>query len=193
MTNELSKIIEVENGIKNNPEWKKELTKKLHKKVSWDVVTLQMYSTAACMYEVTPLAVVIPENINDIVTTVNICREYRVPVLPRGAGSSLPGNSVGEAVILDLTHHFKNIIDSNDNLTKADVGVVLNNLQEKEKERGLKFAPDPSSGNVCVIGGMLGNNSGGPHTIKHGNMYKHVQEVNIVLSNGRIFTATSLK
>lgn len=180
------------NGYKNNFEWKYELEKQLGNKISWDVVTLQMYSTAACMYEVTPLAVVIPHNINDIVKTVNICKKYNVPILPRGAGSSLSGNSVGEAVILDLTHHFKKIINLDNNLAKIDVGVVLNDLQDEEKKRGLKFAPDPSSGNVCVIGGMLGNNSGGPHTLKHGNMYKHVEEVNVVLSNGKIFNAKNI-
>lgn len=180
------------NGYKNKSEWQEALENKLGKKVSWDVVTLQMYSTAACMYEVTPLAVVIPDNIDDIITTVNICNKYKIPVLPRGAGSSLSGNSVGEAVILDLTHHFKKIIDLENNLARAGVGVVLNHLQDEEKKRGLKFAPDPSSGNVCVIGGMLGNNSGGPHTLKHGNMYKHVQEVNVVLSNGKIFNAKNI-
>lgn len=192
MKSNLSESIISGNGFNNNTEWKKELTEKLNEKVSWDVVTLQMYSTAACMYEVTPLAVVIPENIDDIITTVNICRQHKVPVLPRGAGSGLSGNSVGEAVILDLTHHFRDIVDLDNNLAKADVGVVLNNLQAKEKERGLKFAPDPSSGNVCVIGGMLGNNSGGPHTLKHGNMFKHVQEVNVVLSNGKTFNAKNI-
>ncbi|MCZ7602089.1 MAG: anaerobic glycerol-3-phosphate dehydrogenase subunit C [Melioribacteraceae bacterium] len=179
-------------GSKNISEWQAALENKLGNKISWDVVTLQMYSTAACIYEVTPLAVVIPHNIDDIITTVNICSEYSIPLLPRGAGSSLSGNSVGEAVILDLTQHFKKIIDMDDNLAKVDVGVILNHLKDEEKKRGLKFAPDPSSGNVCVIGGMLGNNSGGPHTLKHGNMYKHVEEVNVVLSNGKIFNAKNI-
>lgn len=181
------------NGNENKTEWQVELENKLGKKFTQDVVTLQMYSTAACIYEVTPLAVVHPFNTDDIVTTINICNKYKIPILPRGAGSSLSGNSVGEAVILDLTHHFKRIIDIDDNhLTRADVGVVLNQLQSEEKKRRLKFAPDPSSGNVCVIGGMLGNNSGGPHTLKHGNMYKHVQEVNVVLSNGNVFNAKNI-
>ncbi|MDP2947267.1 MAG: FAD-linked oxidase C-terminal domain-containing protein, partial [Nanoarchaeota archaeon] len=113
-------------------------------------------------------------------------------ILPRGAGSSLSGNSVGKAVVLDLTHHFKeiNIIDFD--RVRCGVSVVLNNLQAELKQHGRKFAPDPSSGNVCVIGGMLGNNSGGPHTIKHGNMYRHVEEVNIILSNGKIFNAKNI-
>ncbi|VAX29738.1 Fe-S protein, homolog of lactate dehydrogenase SO1521 [hydrothermal vent metagenome] len=172
--------------------WKSELKRKLGSKVHWDVVTLQLYSTAACFYEISPLAVIVPETVEDIVDVINICRKYKVPVLPRGAGSSLTGNSVAEAVILDLTKNFTNIKILNDNKVKSDVGVILNNLQDKLKEQNKKFAPDPSSGNVCVIGGMLGNNSGGPHTLKHGNMYKHVDEVSVVLSNGKIFKAKNI-
>lgn len=175
-----------------NDNWRDELKNELGSKVSWDVVTLQLYSTAACFYEISPLAVVIPENVDDIVNVINICREHKVPVLPRGAGSSLAGNSVAEAVVLDLTHHFNNIESFGENKVKSEVGVVLNNLQDKLKVDNKKFGPDPSSGNVCVIGGMLGNNSGGPHTLKHGNMYKHVDEVSIVLSNGKIFNAQNI-
>ncbi len=172
--------------------WKNELKEKLGSKVQWDAVTLQLYSTAACFYEISPLAVVIPQNINDIVDVINICREHNVPVLPRGAGSSLSGNSVAEAVVLDLTKYFTNIEILSDDKVKSEVGVVLNHLQDRIKELKKKFAPDPSSGNICVIGGMLGNNSGGPHTLKHGNMYKHVDEVSMVLSNGKIFKARNI-
>jgi len=173
-------------------DWQIELNSKLNEKVRWDSVTLQLYSTAACFYDITPLGVVIPENIEDIQTAVKICSKYQIPVLPRGAGSSLSGNAVGEAVILDLTHKFKDIIELDDYHVQSGVGVVLNDLQAKLKLENKKFAPDPSSGNVCVIGGMLGNNSGGPHTIKHGNMYKHVVETNLVLSNGEKFSAKNI-
>ncbi|MFC2139705.1 FAD-linked oxidase C-terminal domain-containing protein [Bacteroidota bacterium] len=169
-----------------------ELNSALKDKVRWDTVTLQLYSTAACFYDITPLAVVIPENINDIQTVIKICSKYKIPILPRGAGSSLSGNAVGEAVILDLTHKFKGIEEIDDKLVQCGVGVVLNDLQSKLKLKNKKFAPDPSSGNVCVIGGMLGNNSGGPHTLKHGNMYKHVEEINLVLSNGKLFNARNI-
>lgn len=172
--------------------WFKELRINLKEKVRWDVVTLQLYSTAACLYEITPLAIVIPENIEEIKTAVNICRKYKIPILPRGAGSSLSGNSVGKAVILDLTHYFKEIKIIDDTRVRSGVSVVLNNLQAELKQQNRKFAPDPSSGNVCVIGGMLGNNSGGPHTMKHGNMYRHVEEVNVILSNGEVFNARNI-
>lgn len=176
----------------HSDEWKNELKQKLGSKVRWDVVTLQLYSTAACFYEISPLAVVVPGTVDDIINVINICRKYKIPVLPRGAGSSLSGNSVAEAVVLDLTKNFTNIDILNDDKVRSEVGVVLNHLQEKIKEQNKKFAPDPSSGNVCVIGGMLGNNSGGPHTLKHGSMYKHVDEVLMVLSNGEIFKARNI-
>ncbi|MBU1100370.1 MAG: anaerobic glycerol-3-phosphate dehydrogenase subunit C [Bacteroidetes bacterium] len=173
--------------------WKERLKEELKDKVKFDTVTLQLFSTAACIYDITPLAVVIPADENDIIKTINICREFCVPVLPRGAGSSLSGNAVGEAVIMDLTHSFKNVELLENSLVRCGVGVVLNDLQDKLSSDGKKFAPDPSSGNVCVIGGMLGNNSGGPHTLKHGNMYKHVEEVNIVLSNGKVFNGKNIE
>ena len=173
-------------------EWQRALREKLNAKVRWDPVTLQLYSTAACIYDITPLAVMIPETVEDIVQTVNICQMYSIPVLPRGAGSSLAGNSVGRAVILDLTHHFQCIDILSDSQARVGVGVVLNQLQKAIKEKGRKFGPDPSSGNICVIGGMLGNNSGGPHTILHGSMYKHVDEVSVILANGKLFRAKNI-
>lgn len=179
--------------IKNfDDSWLGELKQNIKGSVRWDTVTLQLYSTAACFYEITPLAVVIPEDLDDIITTVNLCAKYKIPILPRGAGSSLSGNAVGKAVILDLTHNFKEIKHINDHKVKCDVGVVLNSLQDELKKKNKKFGPDPSSGNVCVIGGMLGNNSGGPHTIKHGSMFNHVEEVNVILSNGKIINARNI-
>lgn len=175
-----------------NSNWLNELELHLKSKVRWDTVTLQLYSTAACFYDITPLAVVIPENIEDVKTTISICAKHKISILPRGAGSSLSGNAVGKAVIIDLTQHFKEITIIDDNKVRSGVGVVLNHLQERLKTYNKKFAPDPSSGNVCVIGGMLGNNSGGPHTVKHGNMYKHVDEITILLSNGKVFKAKNI-
>ncbi|TFH02078.1 MAG: FAD-binding oxidoreductase [Calditrichales bacterium] len=164
----------------------------LGEKVRWDDVTMQLYSTAACIYEITPLAIVIPENDADICTAVTICSRHAVPILPRGAGSSLAGNSVGEAVILDLTHHFKSIKGIAGSEVSVQVGVVLNDLQALLKTHGRIFGPDPSSGNVCVIGGMLGNNAGGPHSIRHGNMYRHVNEISVILANGKRFSARNI-
>ncbi|MCK4558458.1 MAG: FAD-dependent oxidoreductase, partial [Calditrichia bacterium] len=177
----------------NNPEkWQQALLHKLKHKVRWDTITLQLYSTAACIYEITPLAVIIPENEEDILTAINICRHYDIPILPRGAGSSLAGNAVGRAVILDLTHHFQKMEYISDERIKTGVGVILDHLQDFLKPYDKKFGPDPSSGNVCVIGGMLGNNSGGPHTILHGNMFKHVHSITVLLANGERFQAKNI-
>lgn len=174
------------------PPWRAELNLALGKKIRWDEVTLQLYSNAACFYEITPLAVVIPDCVEDIRNTVKVCSKYEIPVLPRGAGSSLSGNAVGRAVILDMSHHFKDVEVLDGERVRCGVSVVLNQLQELLKPGGKKFGPDPSSGNVCLIGGMLGNNSGGPHTMKHGNMVHHVEEVSMVLANGEIFTARNI-
>ena len=174
------------------PPWLAELNSALGEKVRWDGVTLQLYSTAACFYEITPLAVVIPHDIDDLVSAIELCARHKIPILPRGAGSSLSGNAVGEAVILDLSHHFKQISPIDEESVRSGVSVVLDNLQKRLKKSNRKFGPDPSSGNVCVIGGMLGNNSGGPHTIKHGSMVHHVREIGVVLANGKLFKAKNI-
>lgn len=174
------------------PVWLAELSAQLGGKARWDEVTLHLYSTAACFYEVIPLAVVIPETIDHIRTAARICWKHDIPVLPRGAGSSLSGNAVGKAVILDLSHHFKDIELVADDRVRCGVSVVLNQLQKWLNAQQRKFGPDPSSGNVCVIGGMLGNNSGGPHTIKYGNMVNHVDEISVVLANGQLFKAKNI-
>ncbi|OGU25557.1 MAG: hypothetical protein A2X66_07660 [Ignavibacteria bacterium GWA2_54_16] len=174
------------------PLWRTELGAALGSKIRWDDITLNLYRNAACFYDIIPLAVVIPDCVEDIATTVKNCSTHHVPVLPRGAGSSLSGNAVGRAVILDMSHHFKQIEPLDDEHVRCGVSVVLNQLQESLKPRGRKFGPDPSSGNVCLIGGMLGNNSGGPHTMKHGNMVHHVEEVSMVLASGDLFTARNV-
>jgi anaerobic glycerol-3-phosphate dehydrogenase C subunit len=176
----------------NLEKWQQVLLHELKHKVRWDTITLQLYSTAACIYEITPLAVIIPENEEDIVTAINVCRQFDIPILPRGAGSSLAGNAVGSAVILDLTQHFQKMEYNSEDRVTSGVGVVLNHLQGFLKSHDRKFGPDPSSGNVCVIGGMLGNNSGGPHTILHGNMFKHVHEISVLLANGKRFQAKNI-
>ena len=91
------------------PLWRTELGAALGSKIRWDDITLNLYRNAACFYDIIPLAVVIPDCVEDITTTVKICSTHHVPVLPRGAGSSLSGNAVGRAVILDMSHHFKRI------------------------------------------------------------------------------------
>ena len=179
-------------GNNSRPVWLAELQSEVRGIVRCDDVTLQLYSTAACFYEVTPLALVIPETIDDIRVAVRICSKHDIPVLPRGAGSSLSGNAVGKAVILDLSHHFKDIQLLDDDRVRCGVSVVLNQLQNRLYPQKRKFGPDPSSGNVCVIGGMLGNNSGGPHTIKHGNMVHHVDEISVVLASGHLFKAKNI-
>ena len=134
----------------SQPSWLVELASRLGGRIRSDEVTLQLYSTAACFYEITPLAVIIPWDIDDIRVAVRICRANGIPILPRGAGSSLSGNAVGEAVILDLSHHFKDIEFLEGERVRCGVSVVLNQLQERLKVRQRKLGPDPSSGNVCV-------------------------------------------
>ncbi len=113
------------------PSWLAEMKSALGGKVRWDDVTLQLYSTAACFNEITRLAVIIPHDTHDLMTAIEICAKRKIPILPRGAGSSLSGNAVGEAVILDLSHHFKEISEIDGERVRSGVSVILDNLQKR--------------------------------------------------------------
>ena len=173
--------------------WQTELSHSLGSKVSYDPLRLQLYSTAACMYEMTPLAVVVPENAADISKTLQICNKHAVSVLPRGAATSLSGGTVNRAVVIDTTKHFTRIHPIQDETVTVECGVVLDMLQSTLLPHSKKIGPDPSSGNICTLGGMLANNSAGPHSVKHGNLNRHVNRVKMVLANGEEFEARNIR
>lgn len=172
--------------------WQQELIRELGSKVKADPLELQLYSTAACMYEMMPLAVIVPETVEEISRILKICQKYRIPVLPRGAATSLSGGTVNRAVVLDISKHFTRIDPLDDNTVTVECGTVLDTLQSKLLPHSKKIGPDPSSGNICTIGGMLANNSAGPHSMIHGNINGHVNSVKMVLANGEIFEAKNL-
>ncbi|MCF7921992.1 MAG: FAD-binding protein [Candidatus Marinimicrobia bacterium] len=172
--------------------WQVELKKSLGSRVQFDPLDLQLYSTAACLYEMTPLAVVVPENTTDISNTLKICNQYGVSILPRGAATSLSGGTVNRAVVLDISKHFKRIDPIRNESVNVECGVVLDDLQRTLLPYSKKIGPDPSSGNICTLGGMLANNSAGPHSLKHGNLNRHVNSVKMVLANGEAFQAQNV-
>jgi len=172
--------------------WQIELKKSLGSRVQFDPLNLQLYSTAACLYEMTPLAVVVPENTTDISNTLKICNQYGVSILPRGAATSLSGGTVNRAVVLDISKHFKRIDPIKDESVSVECGAILDELQATLLPYSKKIGPDPSSGNICTLGGMLANNSAGPHSLKHGNLNRHVNSVKMVLANGESFQAQNV-
>lgn len=156
---------------------------------------LAEYSYDASNYRLPPLAVVFPRTIDDVVTTLAVCRETGTPLISRGGGTSMAGNAVGPGIVLDFSRHMNRIHSVDEASGAADVepGVVLAALSrevEKATAGRLTFAPDPSSKNRATVGGSLGNDACGNHSVRYGRTSDHVAEIDVVTSDGARLTAT---
>ncbi|MCS4114013.1 FAD/FMN-containing dehydrogenase/Fe-S oxidoreductase [Salinibacter ruber] len=156
-----------------------------------DEMTRALYATDASMYAMSPVAVLVPETKADVQTALTVAHEQGVPVLPRGGGSSLAGQGVNEALVVDFTNHLNRIheIDPEAQTARVEPGVTLAELNRAAAEHGLMVGPDPASANRATLGGMLANNSTGTHSIAYGNFIHHVREAEVLLADG---TATTV-
>jgi FAD/FMN-containing dehydrogenase/Fe-S oxidoreductase len=172
----------------------RDLQKRLDGEVRFDPVTKALYSTDASIYEIEPLGVVIPKTVEDVMAVVEICGRYHVPILPRGAGTALAGQSVGRAVQLDMSKYLNKILEINleERWARIQPGVVLDELNAVLRPHDLWFAPDVSPSNRATLGGMMGNNSSGARSIIYGKTIDHVLEMRVLLANGEVITAQSL-
>ncbi|MDQ4104254.1 MAG: FAD-binding oxidoreductase, partial [Actinomycetota bacterium] len=147
--------------------------------VRTDAGTRALYATDASNYRVVPRAVVLPRCADDVSAVVAVCREQQVPLIPRGAGTSIAGNAIGPGVILDFSRHLDAVLDLDPSarLARVQPGVVLDRLQAAAAPHGLRFGPDPSSRNRCTLGGMIGNNACGKHSVAWGTTAGSVEEL----------------
>ncbi len=153
-----------------------------------DWSALHAYSSDASPYAVTPTAVVLIENPNHAELAAEICRSYDVTIHPRGGGSGLAGGALGSGVIFDFTRMNRiKRIDVAAMTVDVEAGLLLDDLNERLAPMGLMFAPDPSSGDTCRIGGMLANNSSGPRSVKYGQTSNHIEMLDILLPDGNRF------
>jgi FAD/FMN-containing dehydrogenase/Fe-S oxidoreductase len=155
-----------------------------------DAYTRHLFSTDASMYSIEPLAVVFPRDAADVAAAVAVCVEQGVPVLPRGAGTSLAGQTVGRAVIIDTSRHMDVIVELNpeERTARVQPGVVQDDLNRAAAAHGLQFGPDTSTSNRATIGGMIGNNSGGSGSVLYGMTIDHVRALDVVLSDASTAT-----
>jgi len=146
-----------------------------------------LYSTDASIYQVEPLAVVVPRNVNQLTRAVGVCAAHRLPVICRGGGTSLAGQAVGRAVIIDTSRWLTNIgpIDAVKKRVHVEPGVVLDALNLAASAHGLMFGPDVATSSHASIGGMIGNNSAGARSILYGHTAEHVLSIDAVLADGR--------
>lgn len=148
-----------------------------------------LYATDASLYQVEPIGVVIPIDVDDIMHAIQYAREQGLAVLPRGAGTSLAGQTVNHAIIIDCSVHCRNVISIDETQRECVVepGVVLDELNEhlRAKTNGrLWFGPDVATSRHANIGGMIGNNSAGTHSILYGRTVEHVKGMDVVLADG---------
>jgi FAD/FMN-containing dehydrogenase/Fe-S oxidoreductase len=171
-----------------------DLEQRVTGEVRFDAWTRAIYSTDASIYQIEPLGVVIPRVEDDVHATVEACRRRGVPILPRGGGTALGGQSVGRAVILDMSKHLNRVLEVNveERWARIQPGVVLDELNAQLRPQGLFFAPDVSPGNRATLGGMMGNNSSGAHSIVYGRTVEHVLEMRVLLADGEVIGARSL-
>jgi FAD/FMN-containing dehydrogenase/Fe-S oxidoreductase len=157
--------------------------------VRFDEYSKVLYATDGSIYGAQPAGVVVPRDPDDVRTAVRVASEHGVPVLPRGAGSSLAGQAVGPGcVVLDCSRHMDEILEIDPDRRRAVVqpGVVQDQLDAALEPHGLKFAPDPASSNRATIGGGIGNNSTGAHSVRYGITDAYVDELEVVLADGSL-------
>lgn len=140
----------------------------------------------ASHFRIAPLGVAYPRNTSDVIALVSICRRLAVPVIARGSGTSMAGNAIGRGLILDFSRHMNRVltIDPDARTAAVQPGVVLDDLQRAVRQHGLEFGPDPSSHSRATLGGMIGNDACGNHSVRHGRTVQHVVELELVLVDG---------
>src|SRR5438552_11473929 len=172
----------------------KELRKSVRGEVRFGDGDRALYSTDSSNYRQIPIGIVIPCDRTDVIATVAACRKFGAPITCRGGGTSLAGQCCNVAVIIDFTKHMNRVIeiDAEKKLARVEPGLILDELQNKLKKRGLIFGPDPATHSHCAIGGMLGNNSCGVHSVMaefYGGGARcsdNVREMEVLLYDGSI-------
>jgi len=203
-------------GDEHRPDLVAALRDRIDGDVRFDEYSRQLYATDASAYEVTPVGVVFPTSTADVAAVMEYCAEDGVPVLPRGGGTSLAGQAVNEAVVLDFTRHMDDVIEvdpaPNDDpdpagapdvaadpdadavapsaagIARAQPGVTLGELNAACEPHEITFAPDPAWGDKSALGGAIGNNSTGAHSLVYGKTDAYVESCEVVLADGTVTT-----
>ncbi len=153
-----------------------------------DIFTRVAFSTDASIYQIIPLCIIAPKSTDDVVAVVKYAHQNNIPVVARGAGSGLAGESLGSGILLDMTRYMNKIIgaSADGGAVVCQPGVVLDELNNYLAKFGKKVGPDPSSGNRAVIGGIVANNATGAHSLRYGYIAQYVEKVKAVLADGTV-------
>ena len=168
----------------------RELRERLDGEVRFSGGDRGMYASDAGNYRMIPIGVVIPRHADDVLRTLEVCRSIGAPIVARGGGTGIPGQTVNAAVVLDFSKYMNDIVELNPagHYARVQPGLVLDELRDAAVEYGLTFGPDPATHNRNTLGGMIGNNSCGIHSMMAGETVDNIEELDIVLYDGTRMT-----
>jgi FAD/FMN-containing dehydrogenase/Fe-S oxidoreductase len=163
------------------------LRRHLRGEVRFDKGSRAVYATDGSNYRQVPIGIVVPRDKEDVLATVAICRDHRAPLLARGGGTSLAGQCCNAAIVMDFSKYMAHIleIDPERRIARVEPGVVLDDLRAAAEKHHLTFAPDPATHDRCTLGGMIGNNSCGMHSIMAGKTDDNIEALEIVTYDGQ--------
>lgn len=172
----------------------KDLKRLISGKVLGDEISRAAYGASPSQYPAKPLVVVQPKDKMDVVKAVKYAASRGISITPRGSGSSLSGNSVGEGIVLDFGPMMNQILEFNadEKTVWVQPGLLLSSLNRFLRPHGLFFPVEPTSGAYCTLGGMLGNHASGPHSLRYGTTGDYVDDLEVVLSNGEVIPTASV-
>ncbi|MBA2454710.1 MAG: FAD-binding protein, partial [Chloroflexia bacterium] len=167
-----------------------ELRGRIAGEVRFDRTSRMLYSTDASNYQIEPVGVVLPRTNDDVQAAVELAGKHGITILPRGGGSSLAGQAVGPSLVIDFSKYMNAVLEVNpeERTARVQPGLNLARFNAQIRQHGLMFGPDPSSGDRATIGGVVGNNSSGAHSILYGMTGDHVQKINLLLPDGNPVT-----
>src|SRR5450755_227375 len=162
------------------------LRRHLRGEVRFDSGSRALYATDGSNYRQVPIGVVVPRDKEDVVATVALCRDHGAPLLARGGGTSLAGQCCNAAVVLDFSKYMAGIleIDPDRRIARVQPGVILDHLRNAAEKFHLTFGPDPATHDRCTLGGMIGNNSCGVHSVMAGKTDDNIEELDVVTYDG---------
>ena len=163
-----------------------ELRQRIDGEVRFDPYSRLLYSTDASIYQMEPVGVVIPRSAADVQAVVDFAARERIPVLHRSGGTSLAGQTVNHAIVLDFSKYLNNVLEVNadEQWARVQPGIILEQLTRQMSPHGLQYAPDPTTANRACVGGGIGNNTCGAHSVIYGKTLDHIRELDVVLSDG---------
>ncbi|MEK7806725.1 MAG: FAD-linked oxidase C-terminal domain-containing protein, partial [Chloroflexota bacterium] len=170
---------------KDREELAQELRKRVSGEVRFDPFSRVLYSTDASIYQMEPVGVVIPRSMDDVAAVMEVARDNQTPVLPRAGGTSLAGQTVNHAIVVDFSKHLNRLLEVNqeEQWARVEPGIVLDQLNKQLAAYSLQYAPDPTTANRACVGGGVGNNTCGAHSVIYGKTLDHVKELEVILAD----------